>query len=112
MGRRALDSVVQLLTISSLLASPFDVKAVEDCTNDSPQNTNVICRARLTPKTAQEILSTIDKNFKELPSCQGVNSRLDGFITSVQKMAKAGKSTDTNEPSILEQINLARESHQ
>jgi len=110
MGRRTLDSVVQLLAVSSLLAGPSDVQAVEDCTNHTFQNTNVNCRARLAPKTADEIILAIDKNFKELPSCQVVNSRLDGFISSVQKMAKAGNRLNSNEPSLLDQINLAKES--
>ena len=105
-----MDSSITLLALSSLLTRPLEVKAVQNCATDATTNHNTNCRVHFTPKTTQEIISTIDKKFKELPSCQTVNLRLDGFISSVQKMAKAGKKTNTNEPSILDQINLARES--
>lgn len=110
MSHRVLDSAITLLALSSLLTRPLEVKAVQNCATDATKGNNINCRVQLTPKTAQEIISTIDKNFNELSSCQTVNSRLDGLLSSVQKLAKAVKKTNTNEPSILDQINLARES--
>jgi outer membrane protein TolC len=110
MPKRALDSYINLLAIPLLLFDFSGLKAYENCANDTSRDNSFTCGSRLVPKTAAEIIATIDNNFRELPSCQVVNSRLDGFVSSVQKMANAVTKTNINEPSILDQINLARES--
>lgn len=99
MSRNFLIGAGQLFAIASLLVVPTELKALENCLSSSSQDPNTRCTAKAAFKTQLDIISAIDKNFNDLPSCHDVNSRLDGFLESVQKIARAIRKPNHNQPS-------------